>query len=90
MTQPTAGNWAEDTDSDVLPVARVWSFHPWRAIPPLLVLATVAAIWATRFDPLIANHWAFPLLLVVIGAIALVLVFRSRPRRVQRPLPYPD
>ena len=90
MVQPSAGNWTQDTDSDVLPAVRVWSFHPWRAIPPLLVLGAVLAIWATRHGPLIANHWAYPVLLILIGAIALVLAVRHRPRRVQRALPYPQ
>jgi len=72
------------------PHDRVWVVHPWRLIPPLLVLVTVAVIWATRLDQLVNNHWAYPATLLLCGLVALILVLRARPRKVQRPLPYPD
>ena len=72
------------------PPDRVWVVHPWRLIPPLLVLGTVAAVWVTRFDQLVHNHWAYPAVLLLCGLVALVLTVRALPRMVQRPLPYPD
>lgn len=64
--------------------------HPWRLVPPLLVLATVAVIWITRYDQLVVNHWAYPATLVVVGGFALLFVIAARPRRRPRPLPYPQ
>lgn len=57
-----------------------WVWHPWRLLPRLLVLVVVSLIWATRADVLLANHWAYPLLLTIVGLIALVLVVRELPR----------
>lgn len=67
-----------------------WSVHPWRLIPPLIVLVTVLVVWATRFDQLITNHWAYPLALIVAGIVSGYLVIGARPRRIHRPLPYPE
>lgn len=64
--------------------------HPWRLIPPLLVLGTVVAIWMTRYDPLLVNHWAYPVTLVVVGVFALLFIISARPRRRPQPLPYPQ
>jgi hypothetical protein len=67
-----------------------WVIHPWRLIPPLLVLGTVLVIWATRSEQLLVNHWAYPATLVVVGFFALLIAIGARPRRRPVPLPYPD
>jgi hypothetical protein len=67
-----------------------WTVHPWRLVPPLLVLGTVAVIWITRYDQLLVNHWAYPVTLVVVGLFALLFVIGARPRRRPQPLPYPQ
>ncbi len=67
-----------------------WTVHPWRLIPPLLVLGTVAAIWLTRREVLMVNHWAYPATLAVVGFFALLMVIGARPRRRPVPLPYPE
>jgi hypothetical protein len=67
-----------------------WVFHPWRMIPPLLVLGTVIVIWITRSEQLLVNHWAYPLTLAVVGFFALLIAIGARPRRRPVPLPYPD
>lgn len=67
-----------------------WSVHPWRLIPPVLVLLTVLAIWLTRSSQLLANHWAYPLTITGAGLFSLYLVVDARPRRLPPPLPYPE
>ena len=69
---------------------RRWVVHPWRLLPPLLVLVTVCWIWATRYEQLLANHWAYPALLTVVGLFCLYLVVMARPRRLPARVPYPD
>jgi len=71
------------------PPGKRWSVHPWRLAPPLIVLITVAVIWATRYSTMLANHWAYPLTVTVIGAFALLMVVRALPRRLPPALPYP-
>ncbi len=66
-----------------------WTVHPWRLVPPLLVLGTVLTIWATRYDQLMANHWAYPLTLVVFGLFALLISLAARPRRRPQPVRIP-
>lgn len=53
-------------------------------IPPLLVLAVVIVIGATRAEQLLANNRAYPLTLLVVGLVALLLVWRARPRASAR------
>lgn len=60
--------------------AAKWSWNPWRLLPPVLLLLVVALIWATRADVMLANHWAYPLLVSVVGLISLGLVVSARPR----------
>lgn len=62
-------------------VPRHWQVQPWRILPPALVLATVALIWVTRFEQLLANQWAYPVTLLVVGSVAALLLWRARPRR---------
>ena len=64
--------------------------HPWRLIPPLLILLIVLAIWLTRWELLRTNHWAYPLTITIVGVIALYFVIEARPRRLPPALPYPD
>ena len=74
MTDPVGRQTGPET------VPRRWVWHPWRLLPPLLVLLTVLAITATRFDVLRSNHWAYPATLAVVGVFAAILVIRARPR----------
>lgn len=64
--------------------AKHWLVAPARLIPPLLVLLTVLFIVLTNLDQLLANHWAYPLLLAIAGLISLIMVIRARPRRGTR------
>lgn len=72
------------------PHPRRLSVHPWRLVPPLLVLLTVAAIWLTRSEQLLTNHWAYPAMITIAGLIALYMVVGARPRLIRHPLPYPE
>lgn len=69
-----------------------WVVRWWRLIPPLLVLLTVCYIWLTNFGQLMANHWAYPALLVFVGFLALLMVIGARPRKrtVRRDLEPPQ
>ena len=59
-----------------------WVVRWWRLIPPLLVLLTVAYIWLTNSSQLLANHWAYPALLIFVGILALLMVIGARPRKL--------
>lgn len=54
-------------------------------IPPLLLLAVVVLIWVTRAPQLLANNWAYPLTVSAVGVIALLLLWRARPRVIAQP-----
>jgi len=66
-----------------------WSVHPWRLVPPLVVLIAVGYIGATTGDMLRTNHWAYPLTLIVAGLVSLWLLVRARPRRIPPAVAYP-
>lgn len=58
-----------------------WRVDILRMLPSLVVLAVLLAIWQRSGDAIAANHWAYPAVLAISGALALISLVRARPRR---------